>query len=170
MTNNIVSIRFTWIDWMKTIGMYFIVLGHFFTYGYKYIYVFSVPVFFVISGFLSKKEANYRLFWKKMWYNLIVPMFLICFIYFICNSIIIPFNHILSLTRIKFYLVYSLLGFQSSLGTLWFVYTLAILNIISVFTKQNILCYNFGFIYGWLISITILYLFKIILYFTVLMQ
>ena len=138
MTNNIISDRYKWIDWMKTIGMYFIVLGHFFTYGYKYVYVFSVPVFFIISGFLSKKETNSKLFWMKLWYNLIVPMFLICFIYFIFNSIEIPINHVFSLYRIKFYFVYSLLGFQSSLGTLWFVYTLAILKIIYQFSPNKL--------------------------------
>ena len=47
--------RFNFIDWMKTIGMYCIILGHFLSIGHKYIYVFSVPLFFVISGFLNKK-------------------------------------------------------------------------------------------------------------------
>ena len=52
--------RVAWIDWMKTIGIYFIVLGHFFSIGYKFIYVFNVPLFFLISGFLCKKEKDNR--------------------------------------------------------------------------------------------------------------
>ena len=138
MTNNIRSDRYKWIDWMKTIGMYFIVLGHFFTYGYKYVYVFSVAVFFLISGFLSKKETDSKLFWMKLWYNLIVPMFLICIIYFIYNSIDIPIKHVFSLYRIKFYFIYSLLGYQSGLGTLWFVYTLALLKIMYQFSPNKV--------------------------------
>lgn len=51
------SSRLVWCDWMKAIGMYFIVAGHFFPIGYKYIYVFNVPLFFILSGFLCKKEA-----------------------------------------------------------------------------------------------------------------
>ena len=58
--------RMVWIDWMKAIGMYLIVLGHFFAIGHKFVYVFSVPIFFVISGFLSKREANQKEFWKKI--------------------------------------------------------------------------------------------------------
>jgi len=137
MANNSASIRFPWIDWMKAIGMYFIVLGHFFTYGYKYIYVFSVPVFFLISGFLCKKETDFKLFWMKLWYNLMVPMLIICFLYFIFNSISVSVSHAFSFTRIKFYFVYSLLGFQSSLGTLWFVYTLTLLKIIYQFSSNR---------------------------------
>ena len=33
--------RIVWIDWMKTIGIYLIVLGHFFSVGEKYVYVFN---------------------------------------------------------------------------------------------------------------------------------
>lgn len=139
MTNNSTSVRLIWIDWMKTIGMYFIVLGHFFTYGHKYIYIFSVPVFFLISGFLSKKETENKQFWKKLIHNLIIPMSLICIIYFIINSIKIPIYHVFSYNRIKFYLINSVLGFQSSLGTLWFVYTLALLKIIYQFTPNKIM-------------------------------
>ena len=48
--------RMNWVDWMKALGMYLIVAGHFFSVGDKYLYIFSVPVFFVISGFLNKRE------------------------------------------------------------------------------------------------------------------
>lgn len=130
MNQNLLLKRLGWIDWMKTIGMYFIILGHCFTYGYKYVYVFSVPVFFTISGFLSKRERNYKRFWGKIWYNLIVPMFIICFLYFVYNSITLPINYVFSAYRIKHYFLYALFGLQSSLGTLWFVYTLILLKVI----------------------------------------
>ena len=48
------NIRLNWLDWMKVIGMYLIVYGHFSSYGHKFIYTFSVPLFFMISGFLFK--------------------------------------------------------------------------------------------------------------------
>lgn len=41
-----------WIDWMKTLGMFFIIWGHLSPELLKdCIYTFSVPSFFVISGF-----------------------------------------------------------------------------------------------------------------------
>ena len=40
-----------WIDWMKVIGIYFIVLGHLFPIGNEYIYVFSVSLFLLFLVF-----------------------------------------------------------------------------------------------------------------------
>ena len=50
--------RLAWIDWMKTIAMYSIVAGHGGVPGNKNFYVFSVPCFFILSGFLSKQEND----------------------------------------------------------------------------------------------------------------
>lgn len=50
--------RMSWIDWMKAWGMYFIVLGHFFSIGSAYVYVFNVPLFFIVSGFLYKYDKG----------------------------------------------------------------------------------------------------------------
>ena len=36
--------RLAWIDWMKALGIYLIVLGHFYSVGEKFIYVFHVPL------------------------------------------------------------------------------------------------------------------------------
>lgn len=47
-----------WIDWMKTIGIYLIVLGHFGADYSVYLYVFSVQLFFWISGFLVSPEIG----------------------------------------------------------------------------------------------------------------
>ena len=48
--------RLHWVDVMKVLGMFFIIYGHLFTYGYQYAYAFNVPVFFVLSGFLFKED------------------------------------------------------------------------------------------------------------------
>ena len=80
--------RLEWIDWMKALGIYLIVLGHFYSIGEKFIYVFHVPLFFVISGFLNKKEADGQVFWKKLWYNLAVPMLIMAILNLIIHSIL----------------------------------------------------------------------------------
>lgn len=130
--------RLKWIDWMKCIGMYLIILGHFFSIGYRYVYVFSVPLFFLISGFLSKHEITKSFFWRKLWHNLIIPTIIICVI----NVVIIPlifssYQHIdLSSSNIRRLLIYPIIGMQNILDTCWFVYTLIILKIIHQYTKK----------------------------------
>ena len=125
--------RLIWIDWMKCLGMYFIVLGHFFSVGYHYIYVFSVPLFFLISGFLCKYESNQIVFWKKLWSNLVVPTIII----YVINALIIPlifttYQHVdlSSIASIRRIVLYPIIGMQNVLDTCWFVYTLIVLKIL----------------------------------------
>lgn len=130
------SERLSWIDWMKTIAMYLIIAGHCSVPGNKYIYVFSVPCFFILSGFLSKVENESKLFWKKLFWNLIVPTVILWTI----NTLI---QFIGQIHRGSFYMSYlyqapvlSLLGMQGEnysaggLKALWFVYTLIICKVI----------------------------------------
>lgn len=53
-----------WIDWMKVLGIYFIIVGHIFPVGKEFVYAFSVPLFFLISGFLSHREEDCSVFWQ----------------------------------------------------------------------------------------------------------
>lgn len=129
--------RLEWIDWMKAIGIYLMVLGHFYSVGEKMIYVFHVPLFFVISGFLNKKETDGRVFWRKLWYNLAVPMLLMAVINFVYHCILQLFNGIFSLAD-AYWLVRNLaFGMVAGLDTLWFVYTLIILKVICQFCHSD---------------------------------
>lgn len=80
--------RFIWIDYAKSIGIYFVVLGH--THLYtplsNVIYTWLMPVFFFISGYLFSFEKNTSLktfAWKRfksllipyLWINLITYLF-----------------------------------------------------------------------------------------------
>lgn len=48
------KVRYYWIDWMKVIGMFLIIWGHFFPkFSNVIIYSFNVPLFFCISGYLG---------------------------------------------------------------------------------------------------------------------
>lgn len=128
--------RLTWIDWMKTIGMYFIVLGHFFTTGFVYVYVFSVPLFFLISGFLCKREENNVLFWKKIWYNLVIPMLFLSIANFLYKSLRWPNDNPIEIQNIFKFVIGLFGGMQSSLGTCWFVYTLVVIKIIYQYSHR----------------------------------
>lgn len=132
-------VRLNWLDWMKAIGIGLIVYGHFFSLYNVYVYVFSVPLFFFISGFLCKKEPDDKVFWRKLWYNLVIPMLIICTINYFIGAIkgcflfshpMLPANPLLFYGRL-------LIGIHASLGTFWFVYTLIILKIIFQYIKRS---------------------------------
>lgn len=145
--------RLMWIDWMKVIGMYCIVWGHFFSIGHKYLYIFNVPLFFIVSGFLSKKEANCRAFWNKILNNFFIPLFIISSINFFIHIIAAFLHGTLSLHEICSFPFLVLIGQWYQLGGMWFVYTLIVLKIILQFLpiKKSILFCIFLFLFGLLI-------------------
>lgn len=70
-----------WIDWMKGLGMLVIIWGHCFPDGMSsFIYAFNVPVFFLVSGYLTHREVSMNACFGKMLHNLIIPYFILAFI------------------------------------------------------------------------------------------
>ena len=129
--------RLEWVDWMKCLGMYFIVAGHFFPFGDNYVYAFSVPLFFLISGFLTKREPDKRTFWKKLFYNLMIPLLLISLINFIVSSAWAACNGTFEALSVIRFVGNVLGGFFDGLGGMWFVYTLIILKVIHHFFNKT---------------------------------
>ena len=120
-----------WLDWMKTLAIYLIIAGHCLVPGYEYIYVFSVPAFFMMSGFLSKREKSYKELCNKMWWNLIVPMIILFFIHLSYVSVLRLTNGTFEIDYVWKRMLGAVVGMQRpGLGVLWFVYTLVILKII----------------------------------------
>ena len=140
--------RLEWIDWIKTFGIYLIILGHFFSIGEKYVYVFSVPLFFLISGFLCKKEKDNSVFWRKLWYNLIVPMLIITTANFVCYYSISLVDGTFKLYNIVLFLRNLIIGLHGGMelgvGVCWFIYTLVILKIIYQYSPNNFITYLWG--------------------------
>lgn len=127
---------------MKAFGMLLIVYGHFFSLHANHVYVFSVPVFFVISGFLCRREDSNAVFWKKLFFNLILPMIIICCINFFINSAVgyVSDGQVPTIKSIGVFTAKLMAGIQGAVGTFWFVYTLVILKIILQFTRRA--CYH----------------------------
>ena len=71
--------RVNWIDWAKAIAISFVVFGHIpqlpGSFPQYYIVTFHMPLFFFISGFLTKKENLNKETLKKYWHTLIIPYF-----------------------------------------------------------------------------------------------
>ena len=108
--------------------MYFIIAGHLFPIGYTYVYTFSVPLFFLISGFLYKQETSHLIFWKKIFFNYILPVFYIrTLMYFWERLIYTESDHFMSLFE---YWLYMLKGYQNCIGACWFIYTLILIRIL----------------------------------------
>lgn len=132
------STRLVFIDWMKVIGIYLIIVGHFIIPRppyIEYIYVFSVPLFFTISGFLYKQVDSNRKFWIKLFKQLCLPMLAICAVLYIYDSLMALIHHNIVWTDFPRRLFNVLLGVQSDnrgngLQVCWFIYTLICLKIL----------------------------------------
>lgn len=141
---------FNEIDYMKGIAIILVFIGHAATpsflprpYVYEFIvqfiYMFHMPVFFFISGFLSLKLLNINLktqylpFIKKKIYRLGLPFLTISII---TNALIIILKELTNspvgikgiAEMIKVILLYPENGIM---GALWFLYTLLFINILA---------------------------------------
>ncbi len=121
--------RFFWLDWMKAITMLFIIWGHFLSSGNEYIYVFNVPVFCLISGFLYKKE-KFQTFVKKAFFNLFIPMLIMSLLMYSYKLLRLwSTGNNIDLQPLTF-AKHFLMGNYWTLGPCWYIYTLIIMKLI----------------------------------------
>lgn len=137
--------RLEWIDWMKALGIFLIVLGHFNSVGNQFVYVFHVPLFFLISGFLCKREDDIRLFWKKLWYNLAVPMLILATLNYLYYCGMKLSSGTFEPVFVYWFVRNVVFGMVSGFGPLWFVYTLILLKVIFQFCRSEKLLYSLTF-------------------------
>ncbi|MDU5109575.1 MAG: acyltransferase [Clostridium sp.] len=143
---------FNEIDYMKGIAIILVFIGHAATPSFlprpdiyefivQFIYMFHMPVFFFISGFLSLKLLNMNLktqylpFIRKKIYRLGLPFLTISII---TNALIVILKEITNspggikelIDMIKVIFLYPENGIM---GALWFLYTLLFINILAPF-------------------------------------
>lgn len=121
--------RANWIDWIKVIGLYTIILGHFSAPHYKYIYVFSVQLFFILSGYLSKTDS-WSSFIKKTVNKLIVPLLLLSLLYNLIKSLPLIYHNTFEITDLLDNIAGCIYGKQMSLGPCWFIYSLVLCKVV----------------------------------------
>lgn len=125
------NLRLAWIDWMKTIGITLVVFGHFHTSWSRFICVFHVPLFFLISGMLCKVEMDKKVFWKKLFYNLVLPMVIICNTKFLISDVLFSNSLETLIDNLLFQNLNLILGkIDRVLGTCWFIYTLVVMKVL----------------------------------------
>lgn len=84
MTNTMnTSSRIGWIDTLKGIGILTVVAGHIFPAAIaRYLFLFHMPLFFFIGGFLFKPSADWKEYLTKKAFHLLVPyVAFLCVIY-----------------------------------------------------------------------------------------
>ena len=72
-----------WVDYAKFFGIFLMIFGHILhpnSYLYSFIYLFHMPLFFIISGFLYKKKTKTKNY-EKIVFALLIPYFLYQFLY-----------------------------------------------------------------------------------------
>lgn len=152
------------MDLLKGIGIIAVYLGHsfnlpnlpwndFLTYTYRTVYSFHLPLFFLVSGFLSNtsKEIDFTKFYKNKLKRLFIPYLFINFIDFIPRTLFLRFvnSEFEGMREVLFY------GTKIS----WFVYTLFILFLIFPILEKYIFMRDKYYIFG--IVLLILNTFKI---------
>lgn len=122
--------RLVWLDWMKVWAILSIIWGHFFSTGHVYLYVFSVQVFCVISGFLYKKAPDWRSCLQKCFWQLFVPTVILSIImqveaYLRCMALGAPYK-----ISWPWFFEWLLLGHRWCMGPCWYFYSLIVMRII----------------------------------------
>ena len=134
--------RLLYIDVIKVLAIYMVIAGHLFPIGYEYLYTVHVPIFLVVSGYLTKREKSLRVFFAKVWKKLLIPLILLFLINWVIdivlgliggsfdiNILYRPFVSILGFGYIKPY---------GGLVALWYVYTLFFLKCICQLIEKDI--------------------------------
>ena len=132
--------RIEWLDVSKGIGIILVIIGHCVYLGggmHNWIFSFHMPMFFILSGVLIRKE-NLNTFVKKRFKSLIVPYFVFCLVGLIVTFVIPVF-------RIKYNihgLLYDLyMGSPDyiNISSIWFLVCLFIASVILqiIFTICN---------------------------------
>lgn len=76
--------RITWIDTLKGIGILTVVAGHIFPDAVsRYIFLFHMPLFFFIGGFLFKPAADQKEYLAKKSFHLLVPYVAFLFLIYV---------------------------------------------------------------------------------------
>lgn len=144
------------IDILKAISILLVVIGHCFSPSIKYLYLFHMPLFFIISGYLYNDyyTDNPKTMLKKRFRSLYIPFIKYEFIFLILHNIFMKINvysnnpnvnTIINAYSIKDFIIniikiFAFDGTESLLSPFWFLTVMFITSImfcyISYFNKK----------------------------------
>ena len=131
-----------WIDILKGIGILTVVYAHIHKGTITdFIYLFHMPLFFFISGYLSKPTTQYKKYFSKKATHLLLPYSAFL------SIILIPFNLVEAHEPAQSVIFRALFGgtyLHKWCGVFWFVTTLFLtqqaFNILATMLKEKQLC------------------------------
>jgi len=125
--------RYSWVDVLKFLGIFYIFIGHFGEAGgkfYPFVFQFHVALFFFASGFFFKNESNKNFFTfiKEKFVKIMVPYFIFTFIHFILYII----QNNLELRTIMGWIPWILKGIRNTVpaGSVWFLPCLFVMQLL----------------------------------------
>lgn len=139
--------RKAWIDWLKVLGMFFIVWGHMFPpHVSDFLYAFSVPLFFMTSGYLQPNVNMGGIkskYYKKLFNRLFFPYIATCAVYLLFEIAINLYHGEFDVWRILRSILAMFIGVQSfddgcGCVSMWFVYTLLLIKLIETILTQKV--------------------------------
>jgi hypothetical protein len=138
--------RLVWLDWMKVWAILSIIWGHFFSVGHVYLYVFSVQVFCVISGFLYKRSPDWKTCISKCFWQLFVPTVIMSIVmqleaYFRCLALGTDYE-----ISWPWFFEWLLLGHRWCMGPCWYFYSLIVMRLIMQALPEKKWAYTLLFI------------------------
>ena len=157
--------RLDWLDMAKGIGMILVVYGHSYGPSNYYVYLFHMPLFFILSGFLFNSEHNFRTYLYKKFTGLYIPFAGWNFIVMIIRLIAAQQSGLLTQKLLdgrveNMKLMFLTVGKDGEyMGATWFLGSLFVISIVyklvdmiipEVRSKQKIILLIFGLvaIYG----------------------
>lgn len=130
--------RIVWLDWMKVWAIFSIIWGHFLSAGHLYLYVFSVQVFCVISGFLYKRAPDWKTCIKKLFWQLLVPTFIMCVLIQVEADIrSLALENIYDWSTWLSFFKWFMLGQRWCVGPCWYFYSLIVIRLIMQVLPEN---------------------------------
>ena len=149
MNGKIDNNRLMWIDWAKTLGIFFICIGHFLPSGDVlriFLYTFHVPLFFVVAGIRFKPISDFshfKFYTKKLFFRIIVPYI----IWFVLSDVIFVIFKKVTLYEFITKLLF-LDGTAIWNSALWFLPCFFIVSVfiafISLYAKKHTIYIGFG--------------------------
>ena len=141
--------RIHWIDNLKAIGIFLVVLGHALPDSLikRYIYSFHVPLFFFISGYLfDRSKFDFGQFFKRKFNILVIPYLFFAILSFLFWFVVVR-NLSISGKALAIDPLKPLLGIFYGIGTgdwrvpmnvaLWFLPCLFLVELIFFFVKKR---------------------------------
>lgn len=132
--------RINWIDWSKVFAIYLVVLGHLVQrtgielYIFYFIYLFHMPFFFFISGYLFKvREETFKQFFANSFKLLVIPYLLLNLI---GNIFLIPTWILSKQWPIEQIIYFFTADGRGDIGPTWFLICLFWVRLLAYFIIQ----------------------------------